>query len=79
MTYLLQTYLPTGVLVCLSWISFLVPPDNIPGRMALLVTLTLMVINIFLRVSAEIPTAKVTALSAWILISLFMVRRGTIS
>ena len=30
-----------------SWISFVVPPDVIPGRMALLITLFLVLVNIF--------------------------------
>ena len=37
----LQVFLPTACLVVLSWISFLIPPYIVPGRMVLLVTLLL--------------------------------------
>ena len=43
--------------VVVSWISFLVPPDIIPGRMALLVTVFLVLINIFNTVTSKIPKA----------------------
>ena len=29
---LLQTYLPSGLFVVVSWISFIVPPEIVPGR-----------------------------------------------
>ena len=28
----LQVYLPTGLFVVVSWISFIVPPEVVPGR-----------------------------------------------
>ena len=39
--------MPSALFVCVSWISFVVPIDAIPGRMALLVTLLLVLINMF--------------------------------
>jgi len=45
--HVLQTFLPTGCLVCLSWISFLIPPYIVPGRMVLLVTLLLVVFSTY--------------------------------
>ena len=41
-----------------SWISFVVPPDVIPGRMALLVTLFLVLVNIFNTVTTNTPKAE---------------------
>ncbi len=41
-----------------SWISFVVPPDVIPGRMALLVTLFLVLVNIFNTVTSNTPKAE---------------------
>ena len=38
-----------------SWISFLIPMDVIPGRMALLVTLFLVLVNIFNTVTTNTP------------------------
>lgn len=31
--YMVSWYLPTGTLVVISWISFFVPPAQVPGRM----------------------------------------------
>ena len=41
-----KTYLPTGLLTMTSFIGFLIPADKVPGRMALLVTIFLMLVNI---------------------------------
>ena len=41
-----------------SWISFVVPPDVIPGRMALLITLFLVLVNIFNTVTTNTPKAE---------------------
>ena len=42
-----QVYLTAGMLVVVSWSSFLVNPNIVPGRMWLLVTLLLVLVNIF--------------------------------
>ena len=47
MQYLVQVYLPSGMFVLVSWVSFLIKPEVVPGRMAMLVTLFLVLINIF--------------------------------
>ena len=57
MHYIITCYFPSGMFVVVSWISFLVPPDIIPGRMALLVTVFLVLINIFNTVTSKIPKA----------------------
>ena len=44
--YLLNVYLPTGLLTFISFIGFLIPVDIVPGRMALMVTIFLMLVNI---------------------------------
>ena len=41
-----------------SWISFVVPPDVIPGRMGLLITLFLVLVNIFNSVTTNTPKAE---------------------
>ena len=46
-----------------SWISFLIPPDIVPGRMALLITLFLVLINIFNNVTTNSP--KVEKIFKW--------------
>ena len=57
MHYIITCYLPSGMFVVVSWISFLVPPDIVPGRMALLVTVFLVLINIFNTITTNIPKA----------------------
>ena len=47
-----------GLFVVVSWISFVVPPEVIPGRMALLVTLFLVLVNIFNTVTSNTPKAE---------------------
>ncbi len=47
MQYLIQVYLPSFMFVVVSWVSFLIKPEVVPGRIALLVTLFIVLINIF--------------------------------
>jgi len=64
---LLQVYLPSGLFVIVSWISFIVPPEVVPGRMALLVTLFLVLVNIFNSVTGNAPKAEgLTAVETWV-------------
>ena len=44
--FLMNTLFPTGLLTSTSLIGFLVPVGMVPGRMALLVTIFLMLVNI---------------------------------
>ena len=46
-SYILRYYLPMIAMVIVSWISFIIPPDIIPGRTALLVTIFLVLTSIF--------------------------------
>ncbi len=39
--YIINYYLPSGLFVVVSWISFLVPADVIPGRIRILCTLAI--------------------------------------
>ena len=61
--------IPLALSICQPFqVSFLVDPDVIPGRMTLLVTLFLVLTNIFNKIPETSP--KVTAfsaLSAWVL------------
>ncbi len=44
--YILNYYLPSGLFVAVSWTSFVIPVEAIPGRVALLVTTFLSLANI---------------------------------
>ena len=57
-----QVYLPSMMFVACSWVSFLIKPDIVPGRMALLVTMLLVLINVFNGSKAKAP--KSTDLNA---------------
>ena len=70
-----QVYIPTTIMVILSWFSFLIPPTSYPGRVGILVTLILVLINIMIMVIETSPTVSgICALIIWIIISLSMVR-----
>ena len=57
-----------------SWVSFLVPPEVVPGRMAMLITLFLVLINIFNTVTTNSPnTEGMNAITAWMLVCIFFV------
>ena len=57
-----QVYLTSIIFVVVSWVSFIIKPEVVPGRMALLVTTLLVLINIFNGVKANAPTS--TSLNA---------------
>ncbi len=47
--FVLKYYLPCAGIVIVSQMSFLISPSSIPGRVALLVTLFLVLTNLFIR------------------------------
>ena len=63
MSYIITYYLPSGLFVLVSWISFLIPPDIVPGRMALLITLFLVLVNIF-NSTTNLSAQRMTKLNA---------------
>ena len=72
--YIITYYLPSGMFVIVSWISFLVPPDIVPGRMTLLVTVFLVLVNIFNTITTSIPKAEgLTAIEAWVIVCVLFV------
>lgn len=50
-----NTYLPCMMLLLISFIGFLIPVQMVPGRMALLVTIFLMLVNITTSLKATGP------------------------
>ena len=74
MKYLYIYYLPSGLFVVVSWVGFLIPPEVVPGRMAMLITLFLVLINIFNIVTTNSPNVEgMTAIGAWMLVCIFFV------
>lgn len=49
---IIKVYIPSSILVVSSWVSFLIPPELVPGRMALLVTVLLMMLNLSINSSS---------------------------
>ena len=74
MKYLYIYYLPSGLFVVVSWVGFLIPPEVVPGRMAMLITLFLVLINIFNTVTSNSPNVEgMTAIAAWMLACILFV------
>ena len=72
--YLISTYGPSLILVSASKISFHIPPENIPGRMSLLVTILLMFINTFNNVRDETPSVStISYLDAWCMVCIVFI------
>ena len=65
--YILCYYIPSSVFVTGSWISFLIPPDVVPGRMAMLITLLLVSVNLFGTIIRIQPASRTTLLAIWTL------------
>ena len=74
MQNLIQVYVPSTMFVMVSWVSFLIKPEVIPGRMALLITLFLVLINIFNGVKADAPASKqLNAVDLYLVVCIFLV------
>ena len=72
--YILEFYLPSTILVMASWVSFLIPAHIVPGRMALLITLLLVLINQFGDINVVVPQSESpTALTIWALCCILFV------
>lgn len=63
------------MLDCLTFsVSFLIPPEVIPARMAMLVTLFLVLINIFNTITNISPNCEgMTAISSWMIACMMFV------
>ena len=61
-------------MVVLSWISFLIPPNSFPGRISLLVTIVLCIINVMTGVMQQNPEGNaINTLDCWCIICLALV------
>ncbi|XP_040563725.1 gamma-aminobutyric acid receptor subunit alpha-2 isoform X4 [Lepeophtheirus salmonis] len=71
-----QIYLPCILFVAVSWVSFLVRPECVPGRMGMLITLFLVLVNIFntVRSSAPVPaSSRLNAIDSYLVVCICMV------
>ena len=66
--FLINTFIPTGSMVLVSFVSFIVPVEIIPGRMTLLVTTFLVLVNMGNSERTAAPRSEsITAMDVWIL------------
>jgi len=64
--HLLQTYLPSGLFVIVSWLSLFLPPESIPGRTGMAMTTLLTLASMFGAVRQNTPKVSyVSALDVW--------------
>jgi len=64
--HLLQTYLPSGLFVIVAWLSLFLPPEAIPGRVAMAMTTLLTLSAMFGSVRQNTPRVSyVSALDIW--------------
>ena len=64
--HILSYYCPSSIMVAISWISFITPPEAIPARMALLITVLLVLVNLLgTIIDKQPPSVTPTALVIW--------------
>ena len=62
------------ILIVIVIISFLVPPESVPGRMTILVTVFLVLVNIFNSITSNIPKADgLTAIEMFMIVNIIFV------
>ena len=72
--YMYTYFAPCMLMVITSWISFTINYDAVPGRLGLLLTLLLMMINLNNTVSSTIPKSrKCSPITIWIVGSITFV------
>ena len=66
---------PSALCVMVSWITFLIPPEDVNGRVAILITMLLVLVTIFNSVLEKTPRASdgTTAIISWMLVMLSFV------
>ncbi len=64
--FVVGNYMPSFVLVFAAWVSFCIPADMVPGRMSLIVTILLMLINMLGQVRSNSPfNSGLSTLDVW--------------
>ena len=69
-----QVYLTSIMFVVVSWASFIIKPEVVPGRMGVLVTIFLVLINIFNNVKTNAPVSiSLNAVDLYLIVCIFIV------
>lgn len=67
--FIIETYIPSCIIVALSWISFWIPPDSVPARVALGITTALTMVTISGNARAELPRVSYVKAIDWYLLT----------
>ncbi|XP_042879968.1 glycine receptor subunit alpha-3-like [Penaeus japonicus] len=72
--HVLQTYVPTILIVSISWVSFWLDPNAVPGRVSLGVTTLLTLTTLASGIRASLPPVSyVKAIDVWVGMCMIMV------
>ncbi|XP_064077978.1 gamma-aminobutyric acid receptor subunit pi-like [Macrobrachium nipponense] len=72
--HLMNTFLPSGLFVMVSWLTFLVPVHMVPGRMVLTITTLLTMVSMFASVRQESPKVSYAkAVDQWMIMCIMFV------
>nr|CAD7450583.1 unnamed protein product [Timema bartmani] len=69
--FMLQMYVPCGLIVCCSWVSFWIDPDDVPGRVALGVMTALSLTTLGFGGKAQMPKVSYPTALDWFVILCF--------
>ena len=77
-SYVFNYYMPTGSFVVISWVNFLIPTTGkmLIGRLMILVTLFLVLINIFLSAKSINPATATANRPTYLEVQLFIPPHG---
>jgi len=73
--YIIYYYMPSGLIAIISCVSFIIRLEN-PGRIGILVTMMLAMVNIFMSVTTNSPTSSsntISSIAAWLIFCLIFV------
>nr|QRN45430.1 gamma-aminobutyric acid receptor subunit alpha-6-like isoform X1 [Carausius morosus] len=69
--FMLQVYVPCGLIVCCSWVSFWIDPDAVPARVSLGVTTALSLTTMGFGSKAQMPKVSYPTALDWFVILCF--------
>merc|ERR1711892_529619 len=72
--HIVQTYIPSTVMVILAWLSLFIPPESVPGRVGMAMTTLLTLTAMFSAVRNNVPKVSyVSYLDIWMLLCMIFV------
>ncbi|XP_068242654.1 glycine receptor subunit alphaZ1-like isoform X2 [Palaemon carinicauda] len=72
--HVMNTYIPSGLFVIVSWLTFFIPVDVVPGRMVLTITTLLTMVSMFSTVRSESPKVSYAkAIDMWMFFCIILV------